>query len=81
MPNHHLSETFFRIELSLLLFELCRHEMLQLRWIILYMKFSNIVTIIMRQMLALLRFHFVPIPANAVYLFGLGLGLGLGLEL
>ena len=30
------SKNFFRIELSQLLFELCPHEMLQTRWIILY---------------------------------------------
>ena len=38
MPNNQLQETFFRIELSLLLFELCHHEMLQTRWIILYIR-------------------------------------------
>ena len=38
MPNPYLSETFFRIELSLSVFELCCHKMLQSRWIILYEK-------------------------------------------
>ena len=31
MPHSHLQETIFRFELSLLLFELYRHEMLQTR--------------------------------------------------
>ena len=38
MPSNHFSYVFFRIELSLLLLEQCRHQMLQSSWIILYKK-------------------------------------------
>ena len=48
MLEHYLSETFYKIELSLLLFELCRHEMLQSRWNILYLEQKYIGKIIIR---------------------------------
>ena len=45
MADIYLSETFFRIWLSLLLFELRHHQMLQTRWIILYTFIQRIANI------------------------------------
>ena len=39
MPYNHLQETLFTVELSVLLFEICCHKMLQTIWIILYLLF------------------------------------------
>ena len=41
MPSNHFSYVFFRIELSLLLLEQCRHQMLQSSWIILYLSIDR----------------------------------------
>ena len=45
MPDVYLSETFFKIWLSLLLLELRHHQMLQTRWIILYTFIQRIANI------------------------------------
>ena len=49
MPDIYLSETFFRIWLSLLLLELRRHQMLQTRWNILQLHKTGLRFVIFHQ--------------------------------